>query len=101
MDGIISGVIVGAVLIGLNIIKDAIQKKRAKKQVACEEASDQAQDYGQRICTLERHSGETHELAKCTLGMCIIIGDGMIQSGINGDVKRAFGEKKQDALKML
>jgi hypothetical protein len=97
MDGVISGIIVGAVLIGLNIIKDVVQKRRAKKCAAKEDVSG----YGQRICTLERHSFETHELAKCTLGMCVIIGDGMIQSGINGDVKRAFGEKKQDALKML
>lgn len=101
MDGVISGVVVGAVLIGLNIIKDAVQKRRAKKLAAADGADDTMQEYGRRICTLERHSGETHELAKCTLGMCVIIGDGMIQSGINGDVKKAFSEKKQDALKML
>jgi len=44
---------------------------------------------------------KTKELVKLTLSTCIIIGDGMVQSGLSGDVKRAFCEKKQEALRML
>lgn len=101
MDGITSGIVVGIILLLANVVKDVLIARRAKKQAQSDGTQTKVQDHDQRIDTLERHTKETHELAKCTLAMCIIIGDGMIQSGINGDVKRAFNEKKQDALKML
>ncbi len=58
-------------------------------------------DNSQRITQLEKKADETKELVKLTLATCIILGDGMVQNGINGEFKRTFCEKKQDALKML
>lgn len=101
MDGITSGIIVGAALIILNVVKDILKAKHDKKVAKSDGTRSQVQDHDQRIDTLERHTKETHELAKCTLAMCVILGDGMVQSGINSDVKKAFNDKKQDALKML
>lgn len=94
---IFGGVSVAVIVL---LINRRVNKADRQKTKAAEETG-QMQDFGQRICTLERHSGETYELSKCTLGMCISIGDGMIQNGINGDFKKDFSRKKDEALKIL
>jgi hypothetical protein len=68
-----------------------MKKQESAKLEVCED----------RIDALEQQAAETKALVKLTLSTCIILGDGMVQSGVNGDVKKAFCEKKQDALKML
>lgn len=97
MDAIVTGISVG---VGMLIISGTIsyvskcrQKRKQEHQQTVANASD--------IENLKKESSETKELVKLTLGMCIVLGDGMIQSGVNGDVKKDFARKKQDALKFL
>lgn len=97
MDAIITGICVGAAMLLINTIVLIITRnaKKAKKE------AQTTMENQVKIAELERMTNETKELVKLTLGTCIILGDGMIQNGINGDFKKAFCEKKQDALKML
>ncbi len=97
MDGIMTGVAVGVAMIVINGIVGAIIKTRRNERNEAKMTRDNAV----RIGELERQQRETKELARLTLGTCIILGDGMVQNGINGEFRRAFCEKKQDALKML
>jgi hypothetical protein len=97
MEGIVTGVTVGALMIAINAAVGAMVSARKKEKQEAQQLSDNAR----RIEALENQAQETKELVKLTLGMCVILGDGMVQHGINGDFKKAFGEKKQDALKML
>jgi len=97
MDGILTGVAIGVAMIVINGIVEAIIKARRNERHEAKMTRDNAA----RIGELERQQCETKELARLTLGTCIILGDGMVQNGINGDFRRAFCEKKQDALKML
>lgn len=97
MEAVFTGVAVGAIMIAINAVVSAAQKARRKDR---QEAA-QLQQNEARIDALEKQAAETKELVKLTLSTCIIIGDGMVQNGLNGDVKKAFCEKKQDALKML
>ena len=97
MEAIITGVCVGVAMLLINgiaiIITSSAKKAKKEAQTTMENQA--------RIAELERMTDETKELVKLTLGTCIILGDGMIQNGINGDFKKAFCEKKQDALRML
>lgn len=97
MDAVLTGVAVGAIMIIINAAVGAVQKARKKDR----RESEQLQRSETRIDALEKQAEETKELVKLTLSTCIIIGDGMVQNGLNGDVKKAFCQKKQDALKML
>jgi TRAP-type C4-dicarboxylate transport system permease large subunit len=97
MDGIITGVGVGVVLIAVNAIISRVKNKKKTDKAE----SQQLAKNESRIGSLEREQAEIKEIAKITLCTCVIIGDGMVQHGINGDFKKAFSEKKQDALKML
>jgi hypothetical protein len=97
MEAVITGVAVGAIMIVLNALAAALGQARKKKK----QESAQLEICESRIDALEKQAAETKELVKLTLSTCIIIGDGMVQSGVNGDVKRAFCEKKQEALRML
>lgn len=97
MEEILIGVCVGVAMLLINGMVIMISKnaKKAKKEAEMT-AANQA-----RVAALERKTDETKELVKLTLSTCIILGDGMVQNGINGEFKKAFCEKKQDALKML
>ena len=97
MDGIIIGVAVGVIMAAVNTAIGAIinARKKGKKE------TEQVADNERRVEALEVKTEEMRELARLTLGTCIILGDGMVQHGINGDFKRAFCDKKQDALKLL
>jgi len=97
MDGIVTGVAVGVAMLVINTIVFAVRngKKRARDE------AERAQDNEEKIEMLEAQQEETKELVKLTLQTCIILGDGMLQNGINGEFRRAFCQKKQDALKML
>ena len=97
MDAVITGVSVGAIMLLLNGIVTLIRCSAKKARKEAETTSSNQT----RIETLERTAEETRELAKLTLQTCMILGDGMMQSGINGDFKKAFCEKKQDAFKMM
>ena len=97
MEAVVTGVCIGVAMLLINGIVLMVTKnaKKAKRE-ARTTMENQA-----KIAELERMTDETKELVKLTLGTCIILGDGMIQNGINGEFKKAFCEKKQDALKML
>ena len=97
MEAIVTGVSIGVAMLLINgiVLMVTSSAKKAKRE-AQTTMENQA-----KIAELERMTDETKELVKLTLGTCIILGDGMIQNGINGDFKKAFCEKKQDALKML
>jgi len=97
MEAIITGVTVGVIMAAVNTAIAAIIGARKKGRKEAEQLADNAR----RVETLEERAEETRELARLTLGTCIILGDGMVQHGINGDFKRSFCEKKQDALKLL
>ncbi len=97
MEAIITGLAVGVIMVAVNTVIAAVigARKRNRKE------TEQLADNGRRVAALEERAEETREIARLTLGMCIILGDGMVQNGINGDFKRSFCEKKQDALKLL
>lgn len=97
MEGIITGVGVGGVMLAINAVVCAVRdgKKRARREAAV------TQENQEKIAQLERELEETKQLIKLTLSACIILGDGMVQNGINGEFKKAFGRFKQDAVKML
>ncbi|MGI5849668.1 MAG: hypothetical protein ACOX8Q_06355 [Christensenellales bacterium] len=97
MTGIVTGIAVGVAMILINGIIGAAagMRKRGRQE------TQTARDNALRIAALEQRANETKELVKLTLSTCIIIGDGMVQNGINGEFKKAFCDKKQDALKML
>ncbi len=97
MEAVLTGVAVGAIMIIINAVVSAVGKARKKEK----QESKKLEICEDRIDALECQAAETKELTKLTLSTCIILGDGMIQSGVNGDVKKALCEKKQDALKML
>ena len=97
MTGIITGICVGVAMILINAVVGAVAGARRRGKKEAEETRENAL----RIAALEQRTDETKELVKLTLSTCIIIGDGMVQNGINGEFKKAFCEKKQDALKML
>jgi len=94
---VISGASVGLIMLFANVIKDGI-KKRRKDQMS---DAAQTKQNTERIGRLEDDQVCQQALNKAILGMVIIIGDGMIQSGVNGDVKVAFSQAKQDAIKLL
>lgn len=97
METILTGVAVGSVMVVVNAIAGALM--RARRQNRSE--SQSLAEHTRRIAALEAKAQETKELAKLTLCLCVIIGDGMMQSGLNGSFKKAFCKKKQEALKML
>jgi hypothetical protein len=97
MDAVITGVAVGVIMAAVNTAIGAVVSARKKGRKETERLADNAR----RVEALEAKTEETRELARLTLGTCIILGDGMVQHGINGDFKRDFCEKKQDALRML
>ena len=97
MSGIITGVAVGVAMIVINgIVNNVVQARQNDKDEA-----KLIRDNAAKIKMLKQQQDETKELVKLTLGTCIILGDGMVQNGINGEFRKAFCEKKQDALKML
>lgn len=97
MEAVITGVCVGTAMLIINGVVMIIRRCAAKAKKEAETTVDNKA----RIAELERKADETKALVKLTLQTCIILGDGMVQNGINGDFKKAFCEKKQDALKML
>ena len=97
MDAILTGVAVGVIMAAVNTVIGAVLSARKKERKEAQQLADNAR----RVEALEERAEETRELARLTLGTCIILGDGMVQHGINGDFKRDFCEKKQDALRML
>lgn len=97
MEGILTGVGVGVAMLVINAIVSAINKNARQAK----EEAHTTQENQKKIAELEQRSAETKELVKLTLSTCIILGDGMVQNGINGEFRKAFCEKKQDALKML
>ena len=97
MEAIITGVCVGTAMLAINGIVMLVKRSAAKAKKETETTMGNRA----RIAELEKKTDETKELVKLTLQTCIILGDGMVQSGMNGEVKKAFCEKKQDALKML
>lgn len=97
MEAVLTGVAVGAIMIAINAAVSAAGRARKRKR----QQTDKLEVCEDRIDALEKQATETKELVKLTLSTCIILGDGMVQSGVNGDVKKAFCDKKQDALKML
>lgn len=97
MDGVWTGIGVGTAMLIINGIVRLVKSRSANRK----EESKQTDDNTTRIDVLEIKADETRELCKTTLRMCITIGDGMIQSGVNGDVKRAFCKEKNKALDLL
>jgi MFS superfamily sulfate permease-like transporter len=97
MEAIITGVAVGVIMAAVNTAIAVITSARKKGRREAEQLADNER----RVAALEERAEETRELARLTLGTCIILGDGMVQHGINGEFKRSFAEKKQDALKLL
>lgn len=97
MEAVITGVCVGSAMLIINGIVFYLKKRRQKRK----KESKTTEENEARIAKLETSTKETKELVKLTLQTCIILGDGMIQSGVNGEVKKAFCEKKQDVLKLL
>ena len=97
MEAIITGVAVGVIMAAVNTVIGAIVSARQKEKKEIGRLANNER----RVEALEVKTEETRELARLTLGTCIILGDGMVQHGINGDFKRAFCDKKQDALKLL
>jgi predicted histidine transporter YuiF (NhaC family) len=101
MEGIYIGITVGVgvfVITGLiGLVCKIIKTCRNKRTQQCQQTAANSED----IENLKNESSETKELVKLTLGMCILLGDGMIQSGVNGDVKKQFARQKQEALKFL
>lgn len=97
MEAVLTGVAVGAIMIAVNAAVGAASRARKRKK----HESAKLEVCEDRIDALEQQAQETKALVKLTLSTCIILGDGMVQSGVNGDVKKAFCEKKQDALRML
>ncbi len=97
MEAVISGVCVGVVMLMINGIVMLVRHRKADTKIEVETTMSNKQ----KIMELEKKTDETKELVKLTLATCIILGDGMVQNGINGDFKKAFCEKKQDALRML
>lgn len=97
MDAVITGVCVGSAMLLINSVVFYLKKRREKRQ----QEAVTTQENQTRIDALERTTDETRELVKCTLQTCIILGDGMIQNGINGDFRKAFCEKKQEVFKLL
>lgn len=97
MEGILTGVGVGVAMLVINAIVRAINKnaRQAREEVRITHENQT------KIAELEQRAAETKELVKLTLSTCIILGDGMVQNGINGEFRKAFCEKKQDALKLL
>lgn len=97
MESVWPGIAVGVAMIVINGIVNYLLKKRNQDK---EESATTAANK-KEIKDLKEQAEANRELIKHTLGMTIIIGDGMIQSGVNGDVKLAFNSKKQEALKLL
>lgn len=97
MEGIVIGVAVGVIMAVVNTAIGAIMRARKKGKTETEQLADNER----RVEALEVKTEETRELVRLTLGTCIILGDGMVQHGINGDFKQAFCEKKQDVMKLL
>ncbi len=97
MEAIITGVAVGVIMLILSAISLLVQNNRNKKKKEAEITMENQV----RIAELEKTTKETRELVKLTLGTCLILGDGMIQSGVNSDVQKAFNKKKQEVLKYL
>ena len=97
MEAILTGVCVGVAMLIINGIV-LLAKRRTRK--AKEEAETTLENQ-RKIAALERTAEETRELVKVILSTCIILGDGMVQNGINGEFKKAFCKNRQDALKML
>ena len=97
MEGVWTGIIVGLVMAAVNTAIAALGKARKNER----KEAGQVADNTRRIEALETKSVEMHELSRVTLGTCIILGDGMVQHGINGDFKKAFCDKKQEAVRLL
>lgn len=97
MNAVITGVCVGSVMLIINGIIFYFKTRTRKRK----KEAETTQENQTRIEKLEHEAKETKELARLTLQTCIILGDGMVQNGINGDFKKAFCKKKQDVIKLL
>ena len=86
MEAIITGVAVGVIMAAVNTAIAAIIGARRKDKKETEQLADNAR----RVTALEDKAEETREIARLTLGTCIILGDGMVQHGITIDESIPF-----------
>ena len=94
---VLSSIVTGVALLAIGGAISLVKKYGKKKVAMSKQVTQNTAD----IQTMKDEYCELKQLLILALGMTVIIGDGMIQSGVNGEVKKAFNEKKQDALKFL
>lgn len=97
MEGVVTGVSVGVTMLVINLAVGAILAFRRRRKTDMEKNSEMEE----RICDMEQAQKDTHELVKLSLRMIVLLGDGMVQSGVNGEVKKAFEKMKQEVLQKL
>jgi predicted histidine transporter YuiF (NhaC family) len=97
MDGVVTGVSVGVIMLVINLAVSAILAIRRRRKTDMKKNSEMEE----RISDMEQAQKDTHELVKLSLRMIVLLGDGMVQGGVNGEVKRAFEKMKQEVLQKL
>lgn len=93
MEGMLYSILAAVILAVLGWVAGRLSLK-TKVQEKSEETCD-------RVAELEQAQKDTHELVKLSLRMIILLGDGIVQSGVNGEVKKAFEKMKQEVLQKL
>lgn len=97
MDGVVTGVSVGVIMLVINLAVSAILAIRRRRKTDMKKNSEMEE----RISDMEQAQKDTHELVKLSLRMIVLLGDGMVQGGVNGEVKRTFEKMKQEVLQKL
>lgn len=97
MDGVVTGVSVGVIMLVINLAVGAILAILRRRKTDMKKNSEMEE----RISDMEQAQKDTHELVKLSLRMIVLLGDGMVQSGVNGEVKRTFEKMKQEVLQKL
>lgn len=93
-QGIIIGVAIGIIMLVINtiILNNSKRKKTMDKyEKDIKENTTQIEQNKSEIC-------ETKELIKANIRLSMIIGDGLIELGVNGKVKKALDDFKKDII---
>jgi hypothetical protein len=97
----LQGFFYGCGLAIFGVILTAIVTYLKSKKSNKKKESKQVQQNTEDICTLKGEFTEVKELLKMLLRFSMILGDGMIQSGVNGEVKKAFSKLKDEAIEKI
>jgi predicted histidine transporter YuiF (NhaC family) len=93
--------IVGAIVTAIVTYIKSKKFNRKKESAQVQENKEGIQQNKEDICNIKTEMSEIKELCRMQLRFSMILGEGMIQKGVNGDVKKGFERLKEEAIEKI